>query len=494
MKTSNLVSPLALAAILAGLTVNQASAQTLNKAANNDALLLATSWTENSVPTSANTLAFSNVWTGAQVQMGGNLNVAGIDYGNVANSSGRISGTAGQTLSLGGIGVDLNGTGGNLRIDPAIVLTANQNWSIAAGRILNLTANGMSGAFTAQVTGAGTLAFDASGTNTYGSQLEVDVTTLRINFSTTDATFTNANNSFTALTLFNGTGRFSSIANSGLDSAAGAFTTAGLGGNATNGIFVYTGNTNSTNRNFQVDRRSVSSGILVSTAGQTLTIGGNITHTGSNAAIANNAFRVGGDGNLILNGIVSNNTTAGFNTALVKEGSGILTLGGDNSFAGGVAVNVGTLLVQNTTGSGTGSGNVTVANLAAVGGDGSISGNLTLDSAARLVFSLTETLTVSGTVSLANAFSVNSLVNADGTAVSWGSVAETTYTLISNGSNFSNITNFGLANAANLGGGKSAYFTGGTSLSLVVIPEPSTLAFLAVGLGLAGVLRRRVRA
>ncbi|MCS5617078.1 MAG: PEP-CTERM sorting domain-containing protein, partial [Pirellulales bacterium] len=67
-----------------------------------------------------------------------------------------------------------------------------------------------------------------------------------------------------------------------------------------------------------------------------------------------------------------------------------------------------------------------------------------------------------------------------------------TYTLIGTTlSSFANITNFGSGAAADLGGGRSAYFADG-SLDLVVVPEPSTVALLG-GLAAAGVLLARRR-
>jgi len=63
------------------------------------------------------------------------------------------------------------------------------------------------------------------------------------------------------------------------------------------------------------------------------------------------------------------------NTALlIKAGAGALALTGDNSNTGGWTVTNGTLLVNNLTGSGTGSGNVTVSDAGVVGGTGTISG------------------------------------------------------------------------------------------------------------------------
>ena len=45
---------------------------------------------------------------------------------------------------------------------------------------------------------------------------------------------------------------------------------------------------------------------------------------------------------------------------VVKSGLGTLTLGNANSYIGGTSVDGGTLLVNNTTGSGTGTGTVIV--------------------------------------------------------------------------------------------------------------------------------------
>ena len=97
-----------------------------------------------------------------------------------------------------------------------------------------------------------------------------------------------------------------------------------------------------------------------------------------------------------------------------------------------------------------------------------------------------DALSVGGTVTFGTSFGIDDLAG-----VTWGSVADGTYTLIdTTGTDFSlaGLDNFGLANAYNLGDGRSAYFDQG-SLQLVVIPEPASA--LLGGLGLLVLLRRR---
>ena len=63
---------------------------------------------------------------------------------------------------------------------------------------------------------------------------------------------------------------------------------------------------------------------------------------------------------------------------LIKTNSGTATVTGANIFSGGASVNAGTLLVNNTNGSGTGTNTVTVKNLATLGGNGIILGPVTV--------------------------------------------------------------------------------------------------------------------
>ena len=67
--------------------------------------------------------------------------------------------------------------------------------------------------------------------------------------------------------------------------------------------------------------------------------------------------------------------------ALSKTGAGTLTLTGTNTYSGNTAVSAGTLLINNTAGSGTGSGSVSVAT-GTLGGNGFITGAVTIGNSA----------------------------------------------------------------------------------------------------------------
>jgi len=70
----------------------------------------------------------------------------------------------------------------------------------------------------------------------------------------------------------------------------------------------------------------------------------------------------------------------GGTTALVKQGSGTLILTGNNTYSQGTTINGGTLLVNNTAGSGTGTGAVAVIAGGTLGGTGTVGGVINLAS------------------------------------------------------------------------------------------------------------------
>ena len=90
-------------------------------------------------------------------------------------------------------------------------------------------------------------------------------------------------------------------------------------------------------------------------------------------------------------------------TSLIKTGAGTFILTGmNNTYSGGTTVNGGTLLLNNTNGSGTGSGAVTVANGGTLGGKGIVSGAVTVNSGGRFApGNPLGTLTISNNLTLA---------------------------------------------------------------------------------------------
>jgi hypothetical protein len=112
----------------------------------------------------------------------------------------------------------------------------------------------------------------------------------------------------------------------------------------------------------------------------TSTIEGQVVLTGGGGAARNNIFDVAGGGTLIMSGLLTGGNTA--STSVSKTGTGTLSLTKlDGNSISGSAFNVseGTLLVNNTSGSATGTTvPVNVASGATLGGAGRITGATTI--------------------------------------------------------------------------------------------------------------------
>lgn len=205
---------------------------------------------------------------------------------------------------------------------------------------------------------------------------------------------------------------------------------------------------------------------------------GNITHSGSTVT-ANSSF-----GDFTVGSVLAD---SGGTTNLLKTGTGTLTLAGNNTYTGTTTVSAGTLYL---TGALSAASAVSIDDNATLGGDGSM-GALTFEGGA--FFDIFEAVTNDSALSASTiafattGFGIDNLVY-EGSAIDWSAIDNGTYTLISGTMDSSNLANLGLENAFDIGSGRSAYFAG-SSLQLVVIPEPG-VAILG-SLGLLVMMRRR---
>ena len=105
---------------------------------------------------------------------------------------------------------------------------------------------------------------------------------------------------------------------------------------------------------------------------------GNLFTVSGNISLGGNALTVNGSGNTLISGVIAGVANG---STLTKDGSGTLTLTGNDTFTRGTTVNGGTLLVNNTAGSGA----VTVNNAGStLGGTGIISGAVTVNAGANI--------------------------------------------------------------------------------------------------------------
>jgi autotransporter-associated beta strand protein len=203
---------------------------------------------------------------------------------------------------------------------------------------------------------------------------------------------------------------------------------------------------------------------------------------------------------------------------IIKQGVGTVTLPTANTYSGGTVVSAGKLFVTNTTGSGTGTGAVTVSNSGTVlGGTGIISGAVTINSGAILeagTGSTGQTLTLSGNLTmnsgsiielaLGPSFTHSTLARTGGT---WSFQSNQAFTFINLGATTGTYDNIITGLASDPGTESTWTITGNQNfvgtftydglgnidLNLIAVPEPGT--WIAAALALGSVLynkRRRI--
>jgi len=551
LKTS--IFHIALAVAVFGLA-SPANAQ-ITKANNTTNLNVGTSWTGSVVPTASTLAVFDNTLslTSRTANLGGNVSVLGISA-TAAPVSGtarqwQIGNTANSTLTIFGSGITKAANTSAFIIASAVALGANQTWTLNAssgtgtGNFQLNTTSFTDAGFTLAINGGatmGTLDLRAAGTLTLGSNVTI-ASTVSVNNAAAVVVLGGAN-TFNFVTVASGRLEGATLGNFGVASNfgdGGSNTAITVGGSASTGTMAYTGNTASSNRTVVRDARSAGNGIEVTTAGQTLTISGNLSAV-STSTSTTNGWVFGGAGNLALSGVISNTVGGGTGT-LTKNGTGTLALSGTNTYSGTTTVNAGTLLVNNLSGSGTGSGDAVVGIAGKLGGTGSFSGSVTVNTGGTLAPGASIQTLGSGTVSLNTgstfAYEVDSgvalgvgadlqkvtgglnlsgtvaLTFADLNAIPTAFALGTTFTLINYSGSWNNglftydattladgaIFNMGFNqweldyNATTGGSNFSGEYVGANFVNIVVIPEPSTWAVMAIGLLGLAVLRRRYR-
>jgi autotransporter-associated beta strand protein len=221
---------------------------------------------------------------------------------------------------------------------------------------------------------------------------------------------------------------------------------------------------------------------------------------------------IAGSGSTQIDGAIADGGVSGA-LALLKQDAGSLRLGGLNTFTGSTTITGGTLalaagggLASPAISVGTGAAldlsalaaGLTLGSGQSIGGLGSIVGNVVFGAGSQFAFSsgaLQQLVLASGSASFASSFGVASVLGlGDGTV-------EGTYTLLSGAVDATNLSNVGAGNAVAIGsGGKSAYLqqpSAGSSLQLVVVPEPGAVTLAGLGAAVAAWAihrRRRTRA
>ena len=329
----------------------------------------------------------SNSFTGAV-----KVSAGGIYAPSIGNTGANSPLGQSSTISLGN-----SSTAGTLRLTGTSSETTN--------KIINLS--GTSGGGTVTVTGA-TYTFDSNlgvsgtGNKTLTFATSGGLTGQGITFNgliadtagsvisvrgngSGNGTFRlgNASNSFSGGVTLDGNtnGRtyfleVSSVGNSGANSPLGTNGTIKLGSSVSgsNNVLNYVGVGETTNKVINLAGTVGKASIYQSGTGQ-LKLTSNLSVTGAGVKEFNLNGSTAGTGEFA--GVISDNTVSN-TTSVGKGGSGTWTLSADNIYTGGTTVSAGRLLVNNATGSGTGTGAVSVGASAILGGSGTIFGGTTL--------------------------------------------------------------------------------------------------------------------
>lgn len=134
-----------------------------------------------------------------------------------------------------------------------------------------------------------------------------------------------------------------------------------------------------------------------------------LTFNGNISAASFSSLAIGGSGDTTINGVLSDGSSR-LEITVNAGTSGVVTLNAANTYTGATGVSSGTLRVNNTTGSATGTNSVLINTNGALqgpsaAGHGFISGAVSVSGNAKLLVQSGATLTLSGGLTLANSSS-----------------------------------------------------------------------------------------
>lgn len=365
------------------------------------------------------TLSTTNDYTGVTTIAGGVLAIAQIANGGIAGGIGAADTNAANLVLNGGT---LRYTGASASTDRGFTLNPGGGTMDVTNSAVTLTlSNGITGS--GQLTKIGTGRLDLSvagdysgGTVVNGGVLRMVVDTglgsgaVTLNGTTNSATFRFGADGQTLANALNVTGTNNYIMLAGNDTVS-AMTGSGTLHVITNAGTVFTmagdmtgfsgtiaadtvynvrfnPSTGSSNAIFDMGNGTV----LLNNRNGGLTIqlgaligGANITLQGASSANSLSTYVIGGRNlNTTFAGKISE-VIAARTAAITKVGTGTFTLTGANTYTGTTTVNGGTLLINNTTGSGTGTNNTVVVNSGGtLGGTGFIASAVTVNAGGAL--------------------------------------------------------------------------------------------------------------
>jgi fibronectin-binding autotransporter adhesin len=416
--------------------------------------------------------------------------------------------TGGQQTILGGYATvggntwAVSGTGGTAGAITGLAL-ANYSTGFVAGKDVNAT----TGTSTPAAMTINSLRFNSAGAYTVNTGGNLTIATGGILETTgvgANAVSINSNNLTSGngqdlIVIQNNTSGNMTIGSNIVDNGTIGLTKSGAGTLILTGTNTYSGTT------------TINTGTLQVGAGGTAgTLGsGSVTDNAALSFNRSDAISVG-------------NTISGTGS-LSQAGSGSTTLTGANTYSGGTTVSAGTLFVNNSTGSGTGTGAVVVNNSGTLAGSGTISGAVTLNNSAKInaggtagaIGTLTTGALTLNNTSILSVDMTSGSGNADKVIVNGNVILATNSVLqlvIPNGTTFGAGETFTLIDPS----GTSPAFTGafsnaptgtdiingyawmvsyaggdGNDFVLTAVPEPSTWAAGALALAAVGYTQRR---